>query len=384
MSFTDVDSLIGLKKELLKTIEGKLSDRERSEALIDSHARRKPRPCGLTIHTSIGCALQCRYCYIYDMGFSATFAPYPLNGLQLAYALLNNPYFIPTIHGTYLAIGSISEPFHPAVKEKTFEYIEVFYNYLGNPTQFSTKFYISRPDAEKLSKISGKKISPLVTIVTLENSRELEPYAPSPEKRLEVIRNLGEAGLKPFLFMRPIIPGVTDLEYKTIIDKAREYGAVGVVAGSLRVSKRILRELRELNIDMKEIERRLRTPIEKMRKGVQYEIYTGDIKREIHKYAVKNGLVFFPSSCMANLYTHGLSCWRMIEYGIIGRGLPKPDHDEVSTFLEKHGYSAEVVDIKGSSIFVKLRYGRHDTVLLREMMIHRYKMCPRIKDAIKS
>lgn len=384
MGFINVDSLIDLKKGLLKAIEDKLSDRERREALTDSHVRRKPRPCGLTIHTSIGCALQCRYCYIYDMGFKAAFTSYPLSGLQLAYTLLNNPYFIPTVHGTYLAIGSISEPFHPAVKDKTFEYIESFYNLLGNPTQFSTKYYISRIEAENLSEISGKKISPLVTIVTLEKSRELEPYAPSPDKRLESVKNLREAGLKPFIFIRPIIPGVTDLEYKTIIDKAREYGAVGVVAGTLRVTRRILRGLRELNIDVKEVEKRLEVPVEKMREGVQYEIYTGDIKREIQKYAVKNGLMFFPSSCMANLYTHGLVCWRMVEYGVIDKELTRPDRVEITTFLEKHGYSPEFVDVKDTSIVVELKRRRCDTVLLHEILLHRYKMCPRIKYAIKT
>jgi len=31
-----------------------------------------------------------------------------LNGLQLAYALLLNPYFIPGTHGTLLAFGSVT------------------------------------------------------------------------------------------------------------------------------------------------------------------------------------------------------------------------------------------------------------------------------------
>ena len=55
------------KIETIRQLEALLSPEERREALRDHHAKRPPRPCGITIHTGIGCPLGCAYCYIYDM-----------------------------------------------------------------------------------------------------------------------------------------------------------------------------------------------------------------------------------------------------------------------------------------------------------------------------
>jgi DNA repair photolyase len=42
--------------------------------------------------------------------------------------------------------------------------------------------------------------------------RKLEPWAPPPEVRLEVLRRLAEAGLRVGLSLSPILPGLTDDE----------------------------------------------------------------------------------------------------------------------------------------------------------------------------
>ncbi|RLE48920.1 MAG: radical SAM protein, partial [Candidatus Methanomethylicota archaeon] len=192
-------------------LERKLSSASISKAKSDFHAKRKPRPCGLTIHSAIGCPNSCLYCYIQDMGFDfAEAKPYGLTGDELLYALLTNPYFIPSRWGTFLAFGSIADPFNVAATNKTIEYLNTI-SILGNPCQFSTKAHIDEDLALKLSSINTP-ISPLVTIVTIEKARILEPLAPSIEERLETIRNLKEKKLKPMLFLRPIIPGVTDNE----------------------------------------------------------------------------------------------------------------------------------------------------------------------------
>jgi DNA repair photolyase len=367
------------RKERLKAeVRGLLSEREAAEAKRDHHALRPPRPCGLTVHTSIGCAYQCRYCYIYDMGFTSRVEPYPLTGLQLVYALLENKYFIPGIGGTYLAFGSVTEPFHPAVKNRTFEYIEAVYKYLENPVQFSTKAYITKGDAEKLARVSAGRVSPLITIVSIEKSRELEPHAPSPERRLEAMRNLKEAGLKPFLFLRPMIPGVVEAEYTRILDLAAEYGAVGVVAGALRVTKRILEELREAGVDIKEVVRRLKVPLEKMKPGVQYDVEMSDIKKKVAEYARRRGLVFFPSACMANLYTHGLVCWKMVKMGFEARNLKKPEEGEVAEILKAFGATTESVEFTGGELVVGVACKKCDVKLLSEVLRVEYKACARV------
>jgi len=144
-----VEYVYSYKERIRKQVEGLLSEREIEVARRDPHAKRPPRPCGITIHPGIGCPYACRYCYVYDMGFTQEVKPSQPNGLQLVYALLANKYFIPGARGSYLAIGSVTEPFHPLLKNKTLEYIEAIYRFLGNPTQFSTKQYIDPLTAEK-------------------------------------------------------------------------------------------------------------------------------------------------------------------------------------------------------------------------------------------
>jgi len=359
-------------------VSSQLSGEERIIAERDSHAKRPPRPCGITVHTAIGCVYQCRYCYIYDMGFKREIKPYPLRALQLVYALLSNKYFIPGLRGTYLAVGSVSEPFHPAVVNRTLEYIEAFYKYLGNPVQFSTKSYLTRQICEKLATVSAGRISPLVTIVSLAESRSLEPHAPSPEKRFESIRNLREAGLKPFLFLRPIIPGLTEKEFREIIDLAVEHGAAGVVAGSLRITRRILEELKDAGLDMSAIYKRVEIPVEKMRGNVQYNVYTSDIKSQIASYARRKGLLFFPSACMANLYTHGISCWKMVLVGVETLEKPREVDSEIvkSTVKGLGGEVKRIVYEKGElKVYVT---GRVDCKFASELLRSHFLACTRV------
>ena len=47
------------RQRVIKTLEKKLSEEERREARQDHHAKRPPRPCGITIHTGVGCPLAC-------------------------------------------------------------------------------------------------------------------------------------------------------------------------------------------------------------------------------------------------------------------------------------------------------------------------------------
>lgn len=380
-----VIEVIAIKKKLRNEIGRLLSEEEAKASIRDHHAKRPPRPCGLTIHPGVGCVYACRYCYIYDMGFEERTRLNPLTGLQLVYALLSNKYFIPGNRGTYLAIGSITEPFHPLLKEKTLEYIHYIYKWLGNPTQFSTKMYIDSFTAKKIAELSGNKISPLITVVTLAKHSEIEPKSPSPGKRFEAMKNLREAGLKPFLFLRPLIPGLVEKEYREIVDLAVDHGAVGVVAGTLRVTKNILNKLREVGVDTTQIEKRVIIPIDKMKNGVQYDVYTRDIKKDVELYVRKQGLIFYSSACMANLYTHGLRCWKMyLGERHVEVVTEIPEISEVREITRRLG--GEVIDVKFEHgiLRVGITCKHCDKRLIGEFLRSRYLVCTKIYRARSS
>ena len=290
------------QKRLIAEYEADVGIQGARRARLDRHSKRRPIQCGLTIHPGTDCAYSCIYCYILDMGFRFE-KPQPcrLSPKELALALLYNRNFVPGRNGTYLAIGSIIEPFQPELKSLTISYIKELAK-LGNPIQFSSKSLITSQEAITISS-SCNWISPLLTILTVDDSkaRALEPLAPSPAKRLISISNLAQAGLKPFLFLRPLLPGVsTSDDYSNLITEAIRSGAKGVVLGGFRVTRRILKTLKKKKINVSEILRRSRAVDDRQR-----PIFISDLQTEIED-AFRGRTMIFRRSCCASAYSAGL------------------------------------------------------------------------------
>ena len=67
-----------------------------------------------------------------------------------------------------------------------------------------------------------------VSITTLDRelARTLEPRAATPERRLETIRALAEAGIPTGVLAAPMIPALNDAELEAILAACREAGAL--------------------------------------------------------------------------------------------------------------------------------------------------------------
>lgn len=65
-----------------------------------------------------------------------------------------------------------------------------------------------------------------ITTLSKDLKRIMEPRAALPEKRLEAIRRLSEAGIPTGVNVAPVIPGLTDHEMPEILERAAEAGAV--------------------------------------------------------------------------------------------------------------------------------------------------------------
>jgi len=294
------------KRQLLLKFRRRLSGQSMDKAKSDSHAKRWVRSCGLTVHPGKGCPFTCGYCYVPDLGSGFTHQKTSdLSGEELVFSLLNNPQFLPGSIGTFLAFGSVCDPFHSDCVEKTLEFMDSVSEYLGNPCQFYTKMYLSEEIACRLSELGGSSLSPLVSFSTWEQAEILEPRVPCPEERMESISNLRSAGLKPMLFLRPIIPGVTDQELDSILHKAKEAGAVGVVLGSLKVSRNIIARLKQLGLNLDPILKRSDLP---QKRNKLVPTFMKDLKIRAVQTAERLGLIPFLSSCCANAYTAEVPC----------------------------------------------------------------------------
>ncbi|HYQ70566.1 MAG TPA: radical SAM protein, partial [Gammaproteobacteria bacterium] len=53
----------------------------------------------------------------------------------------------------------------------------------------------------------------------------MEPRAPAPQRRLQTIRTLADAGIPVSVLVAPLIPVLTDAELETILGRARDAGA---------------------------------------------------------------------------------------------------------------------------------------------------------------
>lgn len=296
-------TLIRKKKALIQKFQNQLTKQEKVRAKENSHSTRKPQWCGITIHIAENCPFSCQYCYIEGLGFKFD-APIPLelNGKELAFSLLNNNSFLPGKCGILIAIGGISEPF--LFPEKVIEYIKLLSQF-GNPIQFSTKSYLSECGVKKLKRSVEKgksEISPLVTIPTLAYSSQLEGNAPTPKKRFKTIKNLSKQGFQPVLFLRPLIPGVNVKEAKSIMKKAKNAGAIGTVIGSFRVTKRILKRLRDQNLPTKEVKRGIKKVSSDQQPVPLFE------RKKLLKTANEVGLIPWRTTCCANSFQSNVPC----------------------------------------------------------------------------
>ena len=321
-----------LKKEVAEELRRVLGPERARRVAKDPHARRKPRPCGMTVHPGQGCSLGCLYCYVPDMGFPTKPRPYHLSGEELAYALAINPHVVPG--RTLAAFGSVTEPFLPGIAEKTLEYLRAVNEWLSLPCQVSTKLVIDEGLAAELAK-AEPGLSVLISATTTRKAKALEPGAPPPQERIAGGGNAVKAGLRADLFLRPLIPGVTNEDdIRELLQLAKQHELKGVVAGSLRLTQINIRRLRAAGANVDELMRLAglkRLP----GRGTQIPVSATHLKEVTEGEARKHGLQYLPAACAANVLSHGLGC-HLCRWGPCGGGMKNLNGVEegVTEFLE--------------------------------------------------
>ncbi len=256
-----------MKKEIAKKLEKELDEREIEAAKRDDHARRKPRPCGFTVHVAKGCNGGCLYCYVESKPKLNKLSP-----KALIYALLCNPYF--EVGKSFIAIGSICEPLD--FPNYTSELIRELLK-LGNPIQISTK----EVNYELISLL--KRVDCLISMCVPfdEICKKYEPKRPPPSERLEFCREV-----KGAIFLRPILPMIDIEVYKKGIEVIAEY-TDRIILGNLRLTKTVKAKLGISSLPKKYYERKV----------------------ILENYAKELGLIVYRAACCSNAYKHHVICW---------------------------------------------------------------------------
>jgi DNA repair photolyase len=129
-----------------------------------------------------------------------------------------------------LAIGVNTDAYQPIERQQriTRSILEVLHE-ANHPVSLITKSALIERDLDLLEPMAKKHlVAVTLSITTLDHeiSRRMEPRTSAPERRLEAIRRLTEAGIPVNVNVAPVIPFLTDSELEPIMEAAAKAGAV--------------------------------------------------------------------------------------------------------------------------------------------------------------
>ncbi|MHA1186403.1 MAG: radical SAM protein [Candidatus Heimdallarchaeota archaeon] len=136
-------------------------------------------------------------------------------------------------------LGSVCDPYQPAERkyEITQEILQVFKQF-RNPITIATKSDLILRDVDILKDISKVAFIDILFSISSINKnaqRELEPRAPSTQRRLDAIKQLHESGLRVGVLAMPIVPFINDTPeeieelYKAIKNAQADFVIPGVL-----------------------------------------------------------------------------------------------------------------------------------------------------------
>jgi DNA repair photolyase len=128
-----------------------------------------------------------------------------------------------------IGIGTNTDPYQPAERQLKImrRLLEVLRDF-RHPVTIVTKSALIQRDLDILGEMAQDRLVQVaVSVTTLDRTlaRRMEPRAATPERRLETIRALAEAGVPAGVMAAPMIPALNDMELERILEAARAAGA---------------------------------------------------------------------------------------------------------------------------------------------------------------
>ena len=216
---------------------------ERARSAI-SYNRSPDLPFDRSINPYRGCEHGCIYCFARPthaylnlspgLDFETKLIARPGIGAVLERELRAKAYQVATV-----ALGTNTDPYQPCEAEHGVmrEVLEVLARF-RHPVAITTKGTLIERDLDILAPLAKQGLVRVgISFTTLDPvlARRMEPRAPSPKRRLEVIRRLSEAGISVRVMVAPVVPGLTDPELESILAAGRAAGAVAASYISLRL-----------------------------------------------------------------------------------------------------------------------------------------------------
>jgi len=179
-------------------------------------------PFEWTVNPYRGCTMGCRYCYAaYTHDYLGRAGQGDFHSVVYAKEGGEGE----TLRGLVrsarrrelVALGTATDPYQPGERSfgTTRRFLEVAAGVRGLRLSITTKGALVLRDLDLLHRIHQR--SSLTIAVSLispdaELLRRIEPWAPPPDVRLEMVRRLVDAGIDAGVTIAPILPGLTDQE----------------------------------------------------------------------------------------------------------------------------------------------------------------------------
>ncbi len=191
-------------------------------------------PFTFSINPYRGCEHGCIYCYARPsheyLGWSA--------GLDFetkilikhdAPALLTQAFKKPSWQPQVVCLSGNTDPYQPVERRLALSRgcLKVFLRY-RNPVGIITKNYLVTRDLDLLRALARRHLVHVtLSVTTLRPSiaQAMEPRTSMPQRRLEAVRKLADAGVPVSVMVAPVIPGLTDEEMPAILEAAAKHGA---------------------------------------------------------------------------------------------------------------------------------------------------------------
>ena len=232
-----------------------------------------------------GCEHGCIYCYARPahayMGLSPGldfesklfFKP---QAAELLERELSKPRYVPE----FIHVGGNTDPYQPQERRLrvTRQIIEVLDRF-NHPFSIITKSGLILRDLDLLAPMAERNLVRVaISITSLDRrlARSMEPRAATPEKRLEAVKRLSDAGVPVIVMFAPSIPGLNDHEMEAVLERAAAAGAKGAGYVALRLPLEIADLFKEwLATDHPDRASRVMSLVRQMRGGKEYDSQWG-------------------------------------------------------------------------------------------------------------
>jgi DNA repair photolyase len=228
-----------------------------------------------------GCEHGCVYCYARPTHGYLNLSP----GLDFetrlvakvnAAELLRRELAAPGYRAAVVNLGSATDAYQPVERQLriTRAVLEVLAQ-ARHPVAIVTKASLVERDLDLLVPMAQQRLAAaFVSVTTLDHalSRQLEPRAASPARRLRTVETLARAGVPVCVNVAPVIPFVNEPEIERILEAAAAAGARGAFYTVLRLPWEVAPLFRQwLGVHYPQRAARVMNRVREMRQGRDYD-----------------------------------------------------------------------------------------------------------------